>query len=110
MITISDTAVKEIKRLQSSQQKKNSHLYLQVKEGGCEGLFYNLELQDTISEGDRHYEIKGISLTMTEKTLSYIEGLKIDYAEDLMGGGFRFKNPQAEKNCNCGQSFSLKKT
>lgn len=110
MITLSETAAQEIKRLQISTQKQNTHLRININQGGCAGLFYNLELQETILKGDRQYESQGISIIVESAIISYIDKLKIDYSEDLMGGGFRFQNPNSVKNCNCGQSFSVKNT
>jgi iron-sulfur cluster assembly accessory protein len=110
MITLSETAAQEIKRLQISTQKQNAHLRIKINQGGCAGLFYKLELQETILEGDLQYESQGISIIVESKIISYIDELKIDYSEDLMGVGFRFQNPNSVKNCNCGQSFSAKNT
>lgn len=110
MITLSKTAAQEIKRLQISSEKPNTHLRITINQGGCAGLFYQLEFQENLKEGDRQYESQEISIILDTSMLSYVENLKIDYSEDLMGGGFRFQNPQAVKICNCGQSFSEKKT
>jgi iron-sulfur cluster assembly accessory protein len=108
MITISEAAAREVKRRQSSRQKPDTHLRLRVRQGGCAGLFYHLELDETIQLGDRTYQSNGISTLVDAQSYSYVDGLKIDYSEDLMGGGFRFHNPNAVSNCSCGQSFAVK--
>lgn len=107
MITITPTALQEIQRRQSSHQQKDSYFRIGVKEGGCSGLIYTLNLEETSQENDSIAEHQGLKIIIDPKTLPLIENLKLDYSEDLMGGGFRFQNPQAQKNCNCGQSFSL---
>ena len=115
MIYLSETAVGEIKRLQSSRQKINSCLRLGVKTGGCFSLSYTLKLEETKSErlpqsnsSEEHlYESNGISVIVDKQSYTYLNGLKLDYSEDLMGGGFRFHNPNATATCSCGQSFSI---
>ena len=112
MIEISLAAAQEIKRIQSTKQKPNSHLKLTVKQGGCYGLFYCLELK-TLSEaatGDHQFESNGISVLIDADSYTYVQGLKLDYSEDLMGGGFRFQNPNISLSCGCGISFSENST
>ena len=120
MLKISSSAVKEIKRIQRNRQKPDAFLKLAVISGGCSGLFYQLQLEynsdcladnnhiGNSSETDR-LEIDGIRVLVERRSRQYIDSLTIDYAEDLMGGGFRFsnKNPHIEKVCGCGISFSL---
>ncbi len=112
MVDISQAAAKEINRIKLSRQKPDSHLRLQIKAGGCSGLFYSLELESSSSktEGDRYYESNGIQVVVDAQSYPYITDLKLDYSEDLMGGGFRFQNPQVTATCGCGLSFAeLKK-
>lgn len=116
MIDISPAAIIEIKRLQSNRQTSSSSLTLTVKSGGCAGLFYDLEFEQSaisissdpvsLKNGDRLLTISGINLKVDAKSWRYIENLKLDYSEDLMGGGFRFHNPRTIGICGCGISFA----
>lgn len=112
MIDISQAAAKEIERIKLSREQPDSRLRLKIKSGGCSGLLYELgleklEIQDLDSpSSDRIFEISGVAIVVDKKSLSYIENLKLDYSEDLMGGGFRFQNPHATANCGCGLSFA----
>lgn len=136
MVDISATAVEEIKRLQLNRQISDSPLRLMVKSGGCFGLYYDFEFDDRTSsddssveksdvspplkkrlgnphsradshqESDRLIEVNGLKLVVNTQSWKYVEHLKLDYSEDLMGGGFRFHNPQLKKTCGCGISFS----
>lgn len=108
MIEISQAAAKEINRIKSTQNKPTSQIWLTVKQGGCSGLFYDLSLKDKASEQDYSFESNGISVLIDSQSYSYLDGLKLDYAEDLMGGGFRFQNPNATDSCGCGISFRKK--
>ena len=118
MVEISPTATREIKRIKSNQDP-DSFLRLMVKSGGCSGLFYDLkfapskitetELESVNSptaSGDRLIEINGISIVIDSESWKYIKDLKLDYSEDLMGGGFRFHNPTVQNICGCGISFA----
>ena len=122
MIHISQAAAREIKRLKQIRQQPDNLLRLSVKNGGCAGLFYNLELDKVKPQTDVQAEIEGkepqeqlrdrtcesngLIVLIDEQTYSYVQGLKLDYSEDLMGGGFRFQNPNATSTCGCGLSFT----
>ena len=110
MLQISSSAVNEIKRIQRNQKQPDSLLKLSINSGGCSGLFYELEFEarGNLPDSDRSIEKIGeIELIIDNNSWQYIENLKIDYAQDLMGGGFRFHNPQAKKVCGCGISFTV---
>ncbi|HEY9704882.1 MAG TPA: iron-sulfur cluster assembly accessory protein [Allocoleopsis sp.] len=107
MITLSKTAQTEIKRLQSQPQNQNTKLKISVEPGGCAGLFYHLEFSPPDHNTDNIYDCQGIEIAIASHSINYLYGIVIDYTEDLMGGGFRFNNPQAEKTCSCGNSFQI---
>ncbi len=108
MIKLSQAALKEIKRLQSTRHQANSKLHLGVKPGGCAGLSYTLDFDKSVNPEDRIWEIHGISIVVGSKSQPYLQDLTLDFTEDLMGGGFRFRNPLASHSCDCGYSFSTK--
>ncbi len=119
MVEISSTAVAEIERIKRNRAISDSFLRLRIKSGGCSGLFYDLELQDIPETSkdnldhplnDRIIEIQGIKLIVDAQSWQYVEHLKLDYSEDLMGGGFRFYNPRIKNTCGCGISFAAIET
>jgi len=105
MIHLSTAAVSEIRRLRSKQQP-NNWFRLAVKPGGCSGWFYDMTFEEAVKVGDRVFDEHGIPVVIDAESLQYINGLQLDYSEDLMGGGFRFYNPQEIATCSCGNSFS----
>ncbi len=105
MIHLSAAAASEIERLRSKQP--NRWFRLAIKCGGCSGLFYEMTFEESVKVGDRIFDEHGIQVVIDAESLEHINGLQLDYAEDLMGGGFRFHNPQASRTCGCGNSFSL---
>ncbi|XWK86544.1 MAG: iron-sulfur cluster assembly accessory protein [Phormidium sp.] len=107
MINLSKAAVSEVKRLMAKQKQPNSLFRLGVQPGGCAGIYYTLEIDRAINSQDQVYDCQGIQIVVEESNLKYINGLTLDYTEDLMGGGFRFHNPNASSSCGCGNSFSV---
>lgn len=111
MVNISPAAVAEIKRIKLNRKIPDAYLRLVVKSGGCLDFFYDLQFESKVeiahqtNKSDRLIEVDGISLVVDTQSWKYVEFLKLDYAEDLMGGGFRFHNPQNHKTCGCGISF-----
>ena len=110
MIELTPAAIKEIKRMQNSRQQPDSYFRLAVNPGGCDGLYYTFDLCYTKENSDRLHTIEDISLLIDEQSLNYLSDLRLDYAEDLMGGGFRFHNSLITTSCRCGLSFTINKT
>ena len=106
MITLTASAVEEVKRLQAKQEKKDLGLRVGVKGGGCSGLSYTLNF-DALKQGDNIYEQGGARVFVDPKSLLYVEGMTLDFSDSLEGRGFKFINPNAAKSCGCGESFSV---
>jgi iron-sulfur cluster assembly protein len=107
MIEISKAAIAEIERMQMMRDRRDSKFRVGFTNGGCENFHYTIELADTISDRDRVYEVLGISVVIDSQQIDYLDRLKLDYSEDLMGGGFRFENALATSVCGCGNSFAI---
>jgi len=107
MINLSKAAVGEIRRLQMRRNNKESQLRLGVQAGECATFHYTIDFDDEINPDDRIYNCEGISVVVDTLSVNYINGLTLDYSEDLMGGGFRFHNPNTLQNCGCGSSFCV---
>lgn len=107
MITLSPTAASEIRRLQVRHSATPTYLRLQIKPGGCAQLYYDLQFDSTVTSQDQVIRWEDLSILVTLDSLHLLQGVQIDYSEDLMGGSFRFKNPNATQTCSCGNSFAL---
>jgi iron-sulfur cluster assembly protein len=106
IITVTPSAVAEIRRLMAEENQQNLFLRLGVTSGGCSGMSYSMEFDDTVSEFDREFEFDGLKVRVDLKALMYLAGTTLDYKGGLMGGGFQFSNPKAKRSCGCGSSFS----
>jgi iron-sulfur cluster assembly protein len=78
-----------------------------VKSGGCSGLSYDLKFDKNQKEPDKIFESNGVKIIVDTKSLLYLIGTTLDYSGGLNGTGFVFKNPNANRTCGCGESFSL---
>ena len=108
MISLSERAVKEVRRIVEEQSlPEATFLRLGVKGGGCSGFSYTLGFDDTLAETDQVTEFSGVRIACDPKSFLYLNGTEVDFEESLMGRGFKFGNPNADKTCGCGESFSV---
>jgi len=106
VITLSETALKEVKRLMNVQGVTEGGLRLGVKGGGCSGLSYTINFDEKIGQYDQVYNFEGVKVIVDAKSAIYLQGTQLDFQKDLIGGSFKFVNPNANKTCGCGESFS----
>jgi iron-sulfur cluster assembly protein len=106
LVTLTEEAVVEVRRLMDVQDLTEGGLRLGVKGGGCSGLSYTINFDDKIGEFDTVCEQDGVKVLVDAKSAIYLEGMQLDYQKDLVSGGFKFINPNASKTCGCGESFS----
>jgi len=110
-ITVSDRAAQRIHQLQSEHNFDDDvKLRVGVVSGGCSGLTYELDFDDgepDESQKDQLFEDNGIKLIVDMRSFLYLSGTELDYTEGLEGEGFHFHNPNANRTCSCGESFSV---
>jgi iron-sulfur cluster assembly protein len=107
MITVTEAAKKQALRLMEDDGKENLFIRVGVQGGGCSGLMYQLEFDNEEKEGDKTFEDNGVKVVVDKKSYLYLVGTTLDFSGGLNGKGFIFKNPNAERTCGCGESFSL---
>ncbi|MDZ7680308.1 MAG: iron-sulfur cluster assembly accessory protein [Fodinibius sp.] len=110
-ISITDRAADRIKQIRKEQEiADDAKLRVGVVSGGCSGLTYDLEFDSQPSENgeeDQEFEDKGVNLVVDMRSFLYLSGTELDYTEGLEGEGFHFHNPNANRTCSCGESFSI---
>ena len=109
VITITPEAQDHIAKLRAAEGP-GTHLRMGVKAGGCSGMSYAMDLckEDDITEQDHVEEWpEGFKVVIDPKSMLYLFGLELGYSNELIGGGFQFKNPNAETSCGCGTSFGI---
>ena len=78
-----------------------------VESGGCSGLSYKLDFDNTKKNDDELVEDNEISLLINKQSFLYLVGTTLEFSDGLNGKGFVFNNPNASRTCGCGESFSL---
>jgi iron-sulfur cluster assembly protein len=109
MIKVSDTAKSRISQLMADEGYNVAVDFVRVgvKSGGCSGLSYELNFDHSLGENDKVFEDKEVKIAVDKKSFLYLVGTTLEYSGGLNGKGFVFNNPNANRTCGCGESFSL---
>jgi iron-sulfur cluster assembly protein len=79
---------------------------MSVDSGGCSGMNYKMDFDNHQKDYDKVFESSGLKVVCDLKSWLYLKNISIDYSDDMLNGGFRIENPNAERTCGCGTSFS----
>lgn len=109
MIKVSDTAKKKVTELMTDDgfDAMADFVRVGVKSGGCSGLSYDLTFDNTQQENDKIFVDNDVKIIVDKKSFLYLVGTTLEYSGGLNGKGFVFNNPNANRTCGCGESFSL---
>ncbi|ATA67748.1 iron-sulfur cluster assembly accessory protein [Capnocytophaga canis] len=109
MIQVSEQAKKKLISLMEDDNfdPTTDFVRVGVKSGGCSGLSYELKFDKTTDVDDKIFENNGIRIAVNKKSFLYLVGTILEYSGGLNGKGFVFNNPNANRTCGCGESFSL---
>jgi iron-sulfur cluster assembly protein len=109
MIKVSETAKKKVIELMSDDgfNATTDYVRVGVKSGGCSGLSYDLKFDNEQKQDDKVFEDNGVKIIVDKKSFLYLIGTTLEYSGGLNGAGFVFNNPNANRTCGCGESFSL---
>ncbi|HAV14594.1 MAG TPA: iron-sulfur cluster insertion protein ErpA [Opitutae bacterium] len=105
MITLTDSAVQQIRKLAAEKAADGQLLRIFVEAGGCSGFEYGMSFDDVKSE-DQQLESNGVSFLVDETSFEYLDGCEVDFDDGLSGKGFDIRNPNASSTCGCGRSFN----
>lgn len=106
VITVTEKAVKQLKIAMKSAGDENQILRMSVEGGGCSGMTYKMDFDNQQREFDKVFESNGLKIVCDLKSWLYLKDIEVDYSNDLLNGGFQIKNPNADRTCGCGTSFS----
>ncbi len=106
MILLTDAALDQVRRLRLKAKNDALMLRLGVKNAGCAGMSYDMKLDGQTQPEDQVLAYGDLTVVIDPVSLPYLQDLTLDYSADLMGGGFRFRNPNATHTCGCGSSFT----
>ena len=106
-ILVTEAAASKIHALLAEEQRADAGLRVFVQGGGCSGFQYGLMIEEGSgdAEADKVFRSNGITLFVDPISIRYLAGAEVDFVDNIMGGGFTIKNPNAKSTCGCGQSF-----
>lgn len=109
MIKVSETAKQKLINLMAEDgyNVKDHFVRVGVKSGGCSGLSYELNFDQTQLGEDKVFEDNEVRIVVNKSSFLYLVGTTLEYSGGLNGKGFVFNNPNAQRTCGCGESFSL---
>ena len=106
MITLTDTAASKVKDLIEAEGEPNLALRVAVRPGGCSGFSYEMFFDTDVAEDDRLTDDQGVRVVVDSSSAELLQGATLDYKDGLQGAGFAIENPNAQRSCGCGKSFS----
>ena len=108
-ITMTDRAANQIHEVAGNENVDlgDTMLRIAVVPGGCSGLTYDLGWETTVQDEDAVERHEDITVVLDKKSRLYLDGSELDFTDGLDGDGFHFTNPQATRECACGESFAL---
>ena len=106
MITITDSAATKVKSLLEAEGNPELALRVAVRPGGCSGFSYEMFFDTDISSEDMIEEKAGVKVAVDPQSATLLQGASLDYKDGLQGAGFTINNPNAQRTCGCGNSFS----
>jgi iron-sulfur cluster insertion protein len=109
MITVTTLAADKINELLAEEQKNGAGLRVFVQGGGCSGFQYGLMIEEegASPDSDQVIESNGVTLFVDPISVRYLKDAEVDFIDNLSGGGFTIRNPNAKTTCGCGSSFSV---
>ncbi|MEO6317133.1 MAG: iron-sulfur cluster assembly accessory protein [Chitinophagaceae bacterium] len=109
MIYVSDKAKERVQHLMvdGAMSEKDYFLRVSVVGGGCSGLSYKMDFDNTTKPSDQVFEDNGIKVVTDLKSFLYLVNTTLEFSEGLNGKGFYFNNPNASRSCACGESFAV---
>ena len=108
MVNVTTLAAEKINELLADEQKPGAGLRVFVQGGGCSGFQYGLIIEENGAspDADTVLQSNGVTLYVDPISARYLKGAEVDFVDNVAGGGFTIRNPNAKSTCGCGSSFS----
>jgi iron-sulfur cluster assembly protein len=107
VMTMTDAAAARVRELIERAEKPVAGVRVGVKNGGCAGMSYTMDLADEVQRGDEVVEAKGVRVLIDPKAVLFLLGTQMDFTVDKMASKFVFNNPNQTSACGCGESVTL---
>jgi iron-sulfur cluster assembly accessory protein len=105
-ITLTDAAIAKVGELIDKEGEAGLALRVAVRPGGCSGYSYEMFFDTELNDDDISREFSGVKVVVDSASADLLKGSSLDYKDGLQGAGFNISNPNAQRTCGCGSSFS----
>jgi iron-sulfur cluster assembly protein len=106
-LVVTPSAIRRIHSLREKESRPQANLRIRIIAGGCSGMQYRMDLAEQQRQSDVVVPAGDTSVYVDPKSMAYLQGSELDWEEDLLGGQFKIKNPNAKTSCSCGLSFTI---
>ena len=106
VVTMTDAAAQKIAELLTMEGNPQLALRIAVRPGGCSGYSYEMFFDSEFAHDDMRTNKGAVSVVVDSESAQLLRGASLDYKDGLQGAGFSINNPNAQRSCGCGQSFS----
>jgi iron-sulfur cluster assembly accessory protein len=106
VITLTENAATKVKNLMEAEGTADLALRVAVRPGGCSGFSYEMFFDTDVADDDKLVDFSGVKVVVDPSSASLLDGATLDYKDGLQEAGFAIDNPNAQRTCGCGQSFS----
>jgi iron-sulfur cluster assembly protein/iron-sulfur cluster insertion protein len=106
VITLTDSAASKVKDLIEAEGEPDLALRVAVRPGGCSGFSYEMFFDTDVADDDTLTDLSGVRVVVDASSVELLKGATLDYKDGLQGAGFAIENPNAQRSCGCGKSFS----
>ena len=107
VMSLTEAAASRVKEIMANSDKPAAALRVGVRNGGCAGMSYTMELAESIEPLDEVIEDKGVKVLIDPKAVLFLLGAQMDFKSDRLGASFTFKNPNETSACGCGESVAI---
>ena len=107
VVTLTDAAAERVREIMSGADKPVVGLRVGVKNGGCAGMSYTMEMADAVAPNDEVVEDKGVRVLIDPKAILFLLGTQMDFQTSKLSSGFVFNNPNQTSACGCGESVAI---
>ena len=106
MITLTPAAAGKVGELLAQEGEDELALRVAVRPGGCSGFSYEMYFDTEVNDNDQSADFDGVGVIVDASSAMLLQGATLDYSDSLQNAGFSIDNPNAQRTCGCGQSFS----
>ncbi len=107
VMSLTEAAAARVKEIMAKSETQSAGLRVGVRNGGCAGMAYTMELADRVEPLDEVIEDKGVKVLIDPKAVLFLLGAEMDFKSDRLGSSFTFRNPNETSSCGCGESVAL---